>query len=730
MNTVGAFTQPVFHVIVALVAALVLVAAGWWLYARAQLSTRRRRVLMLLRLAAAVVLVTLLFRPALVLTEVRRRSATFFVLMDRSRSMTVADAAGGRSRWQAMQEAIERSADELEELARLLDVRVVYFDREAYLKETPEERPNGQETALGDALRQVLQEAGSRIAAVLLLSDGANNAGDVPPAQAAELYRNVSVPVFTVAFGRSGVAAIAQDVGLRSIDAGPTVFERTRVPVVSELAVVGFPGSTVRVDLEFDGQRVASQTVRVPDTPFRSRVELHAQAERAGEMKVTLTAEPLEAGATESITSNNTISSWVTVLAGGIRVLIIDGSPETWEGTFLKRSLDRAQEIQAILVKALDANQLAAELNQLPLDDLDVILLRDVPADWVPRSFQEAVAERVRQGMGLGMLGGRRSFGPGHWHAAPLAELLPVEMHPSDPQIEEPLKLEPTAEGLVHFVLRVGPEEGGTRALWREMPPLRGGSMIGEPKVGARLLATGNGQVPLLVSQEFGAGRTLAFGGDTTWQWHLYSDAGKQVHRRFWRQLVLWLARREDVGSARAWLNLATRRVRVGESLEITAGAEDERGRFVSDGQYEVVVVDPDGKEHQVRMYYQGDRMRGVFWETKKAGDYTVKLTVRQGDELLAGPVERKFLAFQQDLELVNPAADPELLAEIAELSGGEFVLPEELPAFLRKLKKRDFRLELRKRTVVRLWDNWPVLLLFVGLLVVEWTLRKRWGLP
>jgi len=29
----------------------------------------------------------------------------------------------------------------------------------------------------------------------------------------------------------------------------------------------------------------------------------------------------------------------------------------------------------------------------------------------------------------------------------------------------------------------------------------------------------------------------------------------------------------------------------------------------------------------------------------------------------------------------------------------------------------------------VTLWDSWPTLLTFVGLLSTEWFLRKRWGL-
>lgn len=731
MNSLDVYVQPVGPTAVALLVGVLVTAMAWWLYRAVDVDRRRRRILVLLRLLAALVAVLVLFRPALVYTEVRRRSATLYVLVDRSKSMTVADAPGDVSRWDAVQKALRRAQPLIEDLARVLDVRVVYFDREAYLDEAPPaEEPTGEATAIGDVLRQVGQQGGKRVAAIVLFSDGASNSGRVPPLEAAEMLRSLRVPVFTVGVGKSSISALSRDIGLRSIEAGPVVFAGTRMPVTGDLFGVGFPGARVSVSLIMDGQSVANEVVRLDGSPVSRRVTLETVPRAEGEHKVGLRAQLLEQGENEAVTTNNLIETWVTVQGGGIRVLIVDGSPETWEATFLKRSLDSAREIQAVLVRATSADKLQQALRAVDFENVDVLLVRDVPATWIPNEIQQKIAERVDRGMGFALLGGRRSFGPGQWGTSALADLIPVEVHPADPQIEEPLKLVPTPEGLVHFVLRVGATDADTRLLWDDMPPLRGASTVGDVKPGARVLATDERNRPLLVAQEVGGGRTLAFAGDTTWQWHLYSDAGRSVHRRFWRQVVLWLARREDLEGRRAWLELATRRVRAGESLEITAGAEDEEGNFITDARYNVTVVDPDGETRDVRLYFQGDRMRGVFWDTGKAGDYTVRLTVERDGQVLAGPLERRFLAYQEDLELVAPAANLELLSRIAEITGGEFALPEEVNSLFESLRSRDFRLEVRRRSVVRLWDRWPVLLLFVALLCSEWYLRKRWGLP
>ena len=84
---------------------------------------------------------------------------------------------------------------------------------------------------------------------------------------------------------------------------------------------------------------------------------------------------------------------------------------------------------------------------------------------------------------------------------------------------------------------------------------------------------------------------------------------------------------------------------------------------------------------------------------------------------------------FEQDLELNNPAADVGALESLAAMTGGKSLAPEQLPSLFKDLKKSTKNLEVETQAKETLWDKWPVLTAFVGLLALEWLLRKRWGL-
>jgi hypothetical protein len=89
-----------------------------------------------------------------------------------------------------------------------------------------------------------------------------------------------------------------------------------------------------------------------------------------------------------------------------------------------------------------------------------------------------------------------------------------------------------------------------------------------------------------------------------------------------------------------------------------------------------------------------------------------------------------------QDIELSNPAADPDRLARLARQTldvGGALVAAEELPARLRQILKEPrmstVTIQSKWRLGDRLWEAWLFFLFLVTLLGVEWLLRRHWGL-
>ncbi len=87
-----------------------------------------------------------------------------------------------------------------------------------------------------------------------------------------------------------------------------------------------------------------------------------------------------------------------------------------------------------------------------------------------------------------------------------------------------------------------------------------------------------------------------------------------------------------------------------------------------------------------------------------------------------------RFIVDPRDLELDHPSADPDLMRQLATITGGAPLKPDELAAWAKRLSERKFG-DLTQVETVTLWDNWWALLAFAACMTLEWALRKRWGL-
>ena len=87
-----------------------------------------------------------------------------------------------------------------------------------------------------------------------------------------------------------------------------------------------------------------------------------------------------------------------------------------------------------------------------------------------------------------------------------------------------------------------------------------------------------------------------------------------------------------------------------------------------------------------------------------------------------------RFIVDARDLELDYPSADHDFLKELASITGGSSMKPEDLGSLLERLKLTKFN-ALTRIQVITLWDNWWFLLAFVSLMSLEWYLRKKRGL-
>jgi hypothetical protein len=674
--------------------------------------------------------------------------------------MTVPDAAGGKTRRAALVNDLKKNGKRFEALGKNFDLRYLDFAETAAEPKGgaagATEDAKGEQTAIGGILDDLLRSSGAdKIVGVLLLSDGAQRAippADANPRDAARRFGELGVPIYPVPYGTAGGGS-AFDLAVEELDIDPLVFERKAVPVTARVRISGGAGKpfTVRVLIEDRAGKRPGETGELKpaaatdnSTPTREvrtdqnnavvPVELSFVPQLPGEYKVAVEIVPAEG---EVKTTNNRRETIVNVQKGGLRVAYFAaiGPEQKWI-----RNANTDQKIQ-IDFKPVRTGSLG---NRDAIDPAlfepgkyDAYILGDVSVAAFGAANVKLLAQRVAEGAGLMMLGGPRSFGPGGWASTPIAPLLPVEMQPGqvdpanalDPafHLDRQLQMLPTREGLQHYVMRLGTDD--PMAAWRALPPLEGANKL-TPRVGGlgQVLAASDDGTPLLFAQEVGASRVMAFAGDTTYLW--YTSGHEDEHQRFWRQVILWLTRKELDKDQPVWVFAEPRNVAPGQGVTLTYGARDEKNQPVKDAAFDLEVMRPSGGSDRLAAPGGADRNSVDFSGTSKAGDYWVRLAASKNGQALGLDGWTRFLVESRDLELDNPAADAALLAELAELSGGSVVPPEQLTTLLDRWlvdPPGKQRLTVYRRTP--LWDNAVLLAAFVALIGTEWFLRKRSGL-
>ena len=427
----------------------------------------------------------------------------------------------------------------------------------------------------------------------------------------------------------------------------------------------------------------------------------------------------------------------ISVRRGGIRVAYIDRPRPELRSVQLLRASEKIQLESHIVRPGRRVGRARLDAELFAPGRHDIYILGDVPASVLGREQLSRLAARIRDGAGLLMLGGFQAFGAGGFSATPLAELMPVAMNAAEVQGDGPIETDlhlmkdirviPTDSGLAHYIMRIADSGEVNRARWEALPPLEKANRLRPKNEFVDVLARDPDGNALLVATDIGTGRLIAFAGDSTFFWFQFGH--REVHQRFWQQMIFWLARKEDDTDQPVWVQVEPRTFNAAAEVPVRFGARDDQGKPIDDAQFQVSVLAPGQRKVALRPRRDVDAFSSQFAETGEAGDYWVEVTASRGGQSVGLPARARFLVNVRDLELDAPAADPGLLEQIAQLSGGARFPPEKFGEAVEQLAAEPAATGVTQASVIDLWDNWYVLGLFVGLVSLEWFVRKRRGL-
>ena len=368
----------------------------------------------------------------------------------------------------------------------------------------------------------------------------------------------------------------------------------------------------------------------------------------------------------------------------------------------------------------------------------DVLILSDIDSAAIGRDNCSLIADLIADGKGLMMLGGRQSFGAGGYQQTALAEVLPVQMgrlqrqRPDQPlrtdlHRTEELTMIPTTD---HFVTRLA-DRANNLTTWESLPKLTGANRFGEVSERAIVLAKTADGMPLLVAGEYGVGRVLAMAGDSTYRWIRYDR--QLEHKRFWRQSILWLARKEDSIRRDVWIDLEQRRFPIGAGAAFTLGARDATGEEIPDTAFQVELVLPTGEVRTHSVTQHEGTWSGTTGPLDQPGEYSLRVVAILGGKEL-GTATRPFVVQANDLELSDPAANPnqiQALTQVTSAAGGRTIAMEQLPELIKSIidnpPETEEEIEMRWQFADQPKGAWSYFICFVVVLSGEWWLRKKW---
>ncbi len=677
---------------------------------------------------------TLLWQPALLVSTLKPQQNVVSVLVDDSQSMAIKE--DGVSRLDQVRKPFNGGV--LTALSKRFQTRLYKLtDKAERIKTIDTLSAQAPATNLGESLKQVANEtAGLPLGAVILVSDGADNSGGIDLDTITDL-RSRRVPIHTVGVGREQPA---KDLELSDVQAPARALADSRIAAQLTFQQRGYEGRKAKIAVREGAKVVAMREVTLGKDGNRQTETMLFNAGGAAARAFQFSVDVLEG---EENLKNNATQRLVNVQDGRPRILYIEGEPR-WEFKFIRRAVEDDKTVKLVTLLRTTQNKFYRQGvdKEKDLEDgfpakveelfgYQGIIIGSVELNYFTTTQQELIKQFVdRRGGGLLMLAGRNALSEGGWAKAQLSEILPVTLpERKGTFVRDPATVQLTGTGIDSLITRLVEQPGQNDERWRKLPYLADYQDIGIPKLGSAVLAEytpgGRARLPLLVTQNYGRGRTAVMATSGTWRWQMQQPLEDQTHEIFWQQLLRWMVA-ETPGQVVA---STPKQMLFDESrARLTADVRDKTYLPAADAQVEARVMGPQGMTELISM--KPDSVTpGLYhadFTAPKAGSYLTEFVARRGPTEEIG---RDVITFQRQdgvAENFRTSQNRELLEKLSQQTGGKYWKPEDLGKLTDEIALSEAGITVREAR--DLWDLPAVFMALLALRGAEWWLRRKWG--
>jgi uncharacterized membrane protein len=692
-----------------------------------------------LQAATLALVLTLLWRPAMVVSELSSQQNIIAVVIDDSHSMGIDDSNDQTREASAIR---DHQNGVLAGLQKRFQTRIYRLGSVLSQVDKPDAiTPTDASTHIGAGLKQLVAETTDLpIGAIVLLSDGSENASGTASAEigadALEALRNRRLPVHTIGFGKEEQD---HDVEIEDVSSAANAVADARVAVTVSLVQHGYQGQKASILVRDGDKTIAQHDIefapdgRVQTEPF------FIPAGDAGAKSLTFSIAPLPG---EENLANNSVSRPILVEDTKRRILYVEGEPR-WEYKFIRRAEDDDPTVQIVSMLRTSENKIyrqgissPAELaDGFPVRPEDLfqyagIIIGSVNADYFTPLQRELMREYVdRRGGGILFLGGRSSLSDGGWAASGLAEVMPTFLPSGNHNFHRnPATVELTRAGADSPITRLLDDPQKNVERWKKLTYLADYEDPGTPKPGATVLAdlkSGIRTYPLLITQNYGRGRSAILATGGTWRWQMSEPLGDPSHDLFWQQLLRWLVAQSPGPVTAA---TPTRLLDDDGHIQLTAQVLDRQFQPSADAHVTAHIVGPQDVNAFIDLTPSQDTpgQYQTEWTAEKPGTYLAEVTAESPDNQ---PLGSDVLTFQREdgvAENFHTSQNRHLLEQLSEQTGGRYWKQSDLTNLPRDISYSEAGISVRNTH--ELWNMPIVFLLLLALPAAEWLLRRKWG--
>ncbi len=652
--------------------ALVIIAVGV-LIASYRGSTRRWW-LTITRVAMAVCVLGVLLEPAVQLRAVRKIKNRLAMVVDRSASMALPTTTGG-SRYDQLTAFLSKQASELKQLG---DAHVLeWFDLQGPVSDAViASPPKGDHTDLLHGLEEARGRSNGRpLAGIVLLSDGADNAGLESDGKLTksteERIKALGVPVNTINVAAGGAFT---DLAVVDVITDEFAFVHNTISIEVQVEATGISTTTLPETLRREGDILATQEVVLQGNK-PSTITFKTKPDKIGEFVYSVSV-PVIAG--EAVATNNERSFVLQVIRDKIRVLQVVGRP-SWDERFLRQHLKENPNVDLIsffILRTPTDQSMAdeSEMSLIPfpverlftseLASFDVVIFQNF--DYRPYNMERYlpnIAAAVRNGLGFVMIGGEQSFGDGGYPRTPIEGILPFRIDAAGMQHE---RTQPTLTeaGRRHPVTDLGRGGASNERIWGALPAWgetnHHGGLVPQATTLVNAIDAHNNATPAIAVMEVGEGRSMGIATDALWRWRLTSlrdgGASQRAYHRFWSNALRWLVR--DPEHSRVQVLPEKRRFDVGDDVDVSFTVRESDYQPVPYGDLDITLERENGASVGQHIVTNESGAGRTTFKNLQSGAYRIKARATlQGKDVGSG--QAVFVVESRSAEVTRAAPRP-----------------------------------------------------------------------